>query len=212
MRVGWWVVPGERDAVMTWIESHPPLGSHPTWVGSTFSSEPGASEAKTAGFSWPQVPGVLRSRSLEVAAVDRPGGASEVVAAIDVEWTIPRPATERIPSGAHVLEVEASGRGGRLSQTRTITKAAAVRRIAALIDGLPVRQPQRKPCPRARLAPPRMRLVFRSSRNGRALAEAVQAKRPEYCHPMTLSIGGRVQLPLEGGRVVLRGLKAMLPS
>jgi hypothetical protein len=209
-RVGWWTVPGEETEILHWVEAHPPSGSRLTSVGSFLTSAPGATDAQTAEFTWPPVTGVLRARSLEVAAVNRPGGSTELRAAVKVEWTVPRPPSERIPSAVRVLDVEVTGADERGRRSFTITKQRAVRKISALINDLPVTQPRRLACPRSKIKPPTVRLSFRATRHAPPLAEAVQSRPPGLCRPMALTLRGRQQSPLENGGMVLRGLAAIL--
>jgi hypothetical protein len=99
-------------------------------------------------------------------------------------------------SGAGSSGAGSSGPGsaaGRLPAPVTITDPATVRRLAALVNGLPLSTiPPDTPCP---FAPgPVLSLTFRARAGGAVLA-TVQTDQP--CDGVTLTIGGKQQPTLE---------------
>jgi hypothetical protein len=115
-------------------------------------------------------------------------------------------APKRIPTAARVLDVEQVTRAGN-ARSITITGLRQVRRMAAIVDRLPVQTALAK-CPGgpAPVEVPLVRLTFRATADGPALAEARQEVPAEICHPLRLEIRGRQQDPREHGRTVLRAV------
>lgn len=211
----WWTVSGSPDEVLAWIEANPPQESAPTGGGGAVKLGDSASRMEYAAFDWPSIPDVLRLRSLLATVSAGPSGTTVLRADARVVWFLPRPASERIPASAHVVEViEQRHRG---DQTIATVSGPPVRRITALANGLPVSQPDgritssgpRLVCARVRSSH-QMRLIFRAREGGPALAEAHQELPAEYCHPMNLRIDGENQPPLEGSYAVIRALRSAL--
>jgi hypothetical protein len=149
-----------------------------------------------------------------IAVVDLPGGRSGVRADAQVQWTIPRPADERIPAGVHELDVT-RGRPHRAPAVSVhVTSAADIRRLAAMIDSLETIQPGASACPAFPENAPVVTFKFRVSRGGPALATATEsayATEPTTpCNPMTFSVRGRARKPLLGGAAVVRAAGRML--
>lgn len=86
---------------------------------------------------------------------------------------------------------------------QVIISPAAVRRLVAAIDALPIVQPGAWGCP-AEPFGPIIHLSFRG-RTGRILAEAVQGAGAEVgnCSPMHFSVEGREEKPLAKGASVI---------
>ena len=209
----WWTVPGEPRETLAWIKANPPEESAPTGGGDIVTIE--GDRVEYARFLWPPVPNVLRRRSLLATVGTGPTGTTILRVDAQVVWFVPRPASERIPRSARFLEVvENRSRG---NQKLTVFRGQAVRRIVALINGLPISQPDGRftpdgaqiGCPRVRSSH-RMQLTFRARSNGRALAVAHQSLPAGYCHQMGLSIRGKNQPPLEGSYAVVKALRPKL--
>lgn len=204
----WWTVPGEPDEALDWIETNPPQES--TWTGGG-----SVNSAKYAAFDWPPVPGLLRLRSLLATVGAGPLETTILRADARIVWFVPRPASERIPTSARVLEVVE--RHHRNDRTVTIVGGRAVSKIVTLINVLPIAQPDGPVtstgptlgCARVR-SWHQMQLTFRARQGGPVLAEAHQELPVEYCHPMNLKIHGRPQPPLESSYAVVRVLRPML--
>lgn len=113
---------------------------------------------------------------------------------------------EQIPTAARVLDVEQITRAGN-ARSITITRLRQVRKMAAIVDRLPVQTALAK-CPGspAPVEVPLVRLTFRATADGPPLAEARQEVPAEICHPLRLEIRGREQDPREHGRTVIRAV------
>jgi hypothetical protein len=210
-RPAWWLVPGSPQEVVELIKRQPPRGSH--LFGESSDIELGVGEVShSIEFTWLSVPGVLSSRALLLTVVAESGGRTGLRADAQVVWIVPRPASERIPAGARVLEVDYS-KGGKPPREFTVLNRRAVLRIAALIDGLPIVQPtDPHSCPAMQASPRTVTLTFRAAPAGSVLAEASQAEPPGACGGMSIEIYGRRRPALTGAETVLRAVSELRPD
>jgi hypothetical protein len=107
-------------------------------------------------------------------------------------------ASGRIPSAARAVTITAIpglDATGRTPAPVTITSAAAVRRIASLVDGLPVFPPGTYNCPAD--TGRELRLTFRATAGGPALAVATAAL--DGCGEVGLTVGRATQPDLSDG-------------
>jgi hypothetical protein len=210
-RAGWWTVPGSPQAVLEAVAQHPPAGSRVFEESSEIQR--GVELSRSIELSWPPVAGVLASRALLLTAAAEPGGTTGLRADAQVVWIVPRPASEQIPARARVLEVDYSG-GGEPARHLTVLRHRAVRRIAVLIDGLPIVQPSYPhSCPAEQGDPRTVTVTFTAAPGGRALAEAVTAEPPgNGCGSMGLEVYGKPRPALDGEWVVLRALSRLHPA
>jgi hypothetical protein len=144
-----------------------------------------------------------------------PGGNTGVRADAQVQWIIPRPRGERIPTRAEVLQVTVARPGAATLVTRTVTDRRGVHGIASLIDRLQTLQPEVITCPAFPTNAPVVTFTFRSAvPGGPVLADASEpadATEPTTpCDPMTISIDGRRWPPLLGGASVVHATQEML--
>jgi hypothetical protein len=202
----WWQAPGAPQAVLAWERAH--LPRRLALVGSSAAWGPETAAAWSDSFSLPPVPGVLNSRELVVEVTAAGGGQTAVRVDAQVTWLPAKPATERIPSAARVVTITAIpglGATGRTPAPVTTTDATVVRRIASLIDGLPVFPAGTYHCPvetgRA------LRLTFRATAGGPALAVATAAL--DGCGGVGLAVGGAAQPGLSGGPSLARQVLAI---
>jgi hypothetical protein len=180
--VSWWQAPGVPQAVLGWERAHLPRRFSASGSGSASNG------LAWDDFSLPPVPGVLNSREL-VVEVTSSGGQTVVRVDAQVTWLPAKPATERIPSAARVVTITAIpglDATGRTPAPVTITDATVVRRIASLIDGLPVFPPGTYHCPMD--TGKGLRLTFRATARGSALAVANMAL--DGCATVSLTVGG----------------------
>ena len=193
-RHAWWRLPGKPASVFSYLAAHPPRGATQFMEGSIGKS--GRLVSRTIGFAWPAVPGVLSSRWLIVEVSSLGHRTAGVRADAEVVWTVPRPATERVPHGARVLDVRRSAPD---ELSLTVTDLAKVREIAAMLDRLPIVQPGIIACP-AIFPAPTVTFTFRATASGPALAKAsMLANGPAgACSPIEFSIRGRSEKPLSG--------------
>jgi len=128
-----------------------------------------------------------------------------------VSWFLPRPPEEQIPDSVRVLEVEDQHIPTETTRL-LISRPRTVRRIADLIDGLPVSAAGQVNCLKNR---PNhyLRLTFRARPSGPALAEVSQTL-PALgdCQPLILRIDGELQAPLGKGQTIYKGLAPMLAA
>jgi hypothetical protein len=141
-----------------------------------------------------------------VDAVDLGGGAGVRVDA-QVEWIVPRPASERIPRGVHEVDVTRAVPGQSPSLSIKVVAAGQIRALVAMVDALEIVQPGAYSCPNQLPGAPVVTFTFRARDGGTVLATASQsasAREPTTsCDPMSFSIRGRSQTPLLGGATVV---------
>jgi hypothetical protein len=183
-----WVAPGQPPAVLGWEQAHLPRRFTP--------EDEGFGPTSWRMFSLLPVPGVLTDRELVVEVIAAGGGQTAVRVDAQVAWQPPRPPGERVPSAARVVTVAAvpytAVGAGRPPAPVTITGAAVVARLAALIDGLRLSTIGVASCP-AFLAPG-VRLTFRARPAGPALAVA---EGPASCGTLLFTVGSRQQPALQ---------------
>jgi hypothetical protein len=209
----WWTIPEPVSTVYGFVRSHvPPRAKLSMWSG-----PPGSVGAPAASFvadAFPPGVGYLPMRELMVEVVALPGGNTGVRADAQVQWIIPRPRGERIPSRARLLEVTVARPRAAALVKRTVTDRRRVHRIAAMIDSLQTVQPEAINCPSYPADAPVVTFTFRAVSGGPALAHASE---PAYatepttpCDPMTIAIEGRRWTPLLGGAAVVHAAQQML--
>jgi hypothetical protein len=209
----WWKIPEPVSNVYGFVRSHvPPSAKLSTWSGPPGSV--GAPAASFAAYAFPPGVGYLPMRELAVTVVGLPGGSTGVRADAQVQWIIPRPLGERIPTRARVLDVTVARPGAAAFVSRKVTDRRRVRRIAGLIDRLQTVQPEDINCPSFPTNDPVVTFTFRAATGGPVLADASE---PAYatepttpCDPMTITIQGRRGTPLLGGASVVHAAQEML--
>ena len=188
--VSFWRAPGQPQAVLAWEQAHLPrrftLGDAdfgpPSW---------------DRMFSLAPVPGVLTARDLVVEVTGAGHGQTAIRVDAQVSWQPPRPGRERVPGAARVVTItqlpSLDPRAGRPPAPVTITSPPAVRRIAALVDSLPLSTiGPGASCPGALGGG--IRLTFRAQASGAPLAVA---QGPATCGTVQFSAGGARQPALQ---------------
>jgi len=188
--VSFWRAPGQPQAVLAWEQAHLPrrftLGDAdfgpPSW---------------DRMFSLAPVPGVLTARDLVVEVTGAGHGQTAIRVDAQVSWQPPRPGRERVPGAARVVTItqlpSLDPRAGRPPAPVTITSPPAVRRIAALVDSLPLSTiGPGASCPGALGGG--IRLTFRAQASGAPLAVA---QGPAPCGTVQFSAGGARQPALQ---------------
>jgi hypothetical protein len=192
----WWTVPGSMSQVAAFVKAHPPMGAKRSTTGSAVQN--GSITETFVGFSWRAIRGVLWQRQLVVVLAGLPDGVTGVRADAEVEWTVPRPAIERVPPGAGLLTVARSTLPGWPPPlSLAVTDKTRIRRLAAMLDRLPILQPVAVACP-ALFAAPTISLTFSAASGGPPLARATMpVDGPEgSCAPITFAVRGRQERPL----------------
>jgi hypothetical protein len=211
----YWRVSDSAAGLYGFIRSHPPAGS--TWAGSGLPGEGSQASTLSVTFRWPPVDAVLDSRSLAVTVIELPGGAIGVRADAEVVWAVPRPENERIPAGAHVLDVRIAREPSRSEESSlaiTVHNPRTVAEISALIDELPTVQPSASVvCPDL-VSRPKVTFTFRGSTNGApiaiASAPASTAGPLNQCNATSFTVLGRARNDLLDGALVVRKAQALL--
>jgi hypothetical protein len=191
--VSWWRAPGTPDAVLAWEQSQLPSGFSLASYGS--DSRRGMQLGSYSMFKLPAVPGVLNTRYLVVYAIGAGGGGQTSIRVYaQVNYQPRRPPGERVPTAARAVTITALASmvpgAQRLPAPVTITGATAVRRIIALVDGLPLSTVGTVPCPSGGAG---IRLTFRARPGGPPLATAQGGP----CFSLLFSIGGKQQPALQ---------------
>ena len=128
-------MPGEPEVVAAWIEAHVPAGARLSGYGDST----GLGVMRWfAGFRFPvNEPDVISSEELAFEAIAAEGGGTALRADGEVIWTLPRAASEHIPDGIAAISVRAAAsQPAPVSVSQTITEAASVQEVIALIEGL----------------------------------------------------------------------------
>jgi hypothetical protein len=176
---GYWRVSGTATALLAWEKAH---------IARGFSRQDviiGPPSWNTV-YALPAVPGVLPEREMNVQFYQESGGQTVIMAEAMVSWQPPRAAAEVIPASVTEVTITPSGDWTGNPAPVTITSAAAVRRLAALVNGLPPSTVgQRIPCPSGG---PAFTLTFRAAPGG---PPAAVADGPAACDQVTLSLGGK---------------------
>ncbi len=211
-RHSWWVVPDPVQKVLAFVQAHPPSGSRLESSGS--GGRNGRMTSWSLRFSRPPVPSVLDARVLSVVFVALGHSSTGVLAEAADMWVLPRPASERIPAEAAVLEVAVTRPKVPPSLSVAVTNLATIAKITRFIDALGTVQPAAISCPEIPAEGSFVTFTFRATRSDPALAKASESARANgtvsECEPMQLTILGRPQTPLLGGASVVRKTEALL--
>jgi hypothetical protein len=190
----WWLVPGPPQTVLNWEKTHLPREF--AAAGSSVDGVPPTEWSDQ--YTLPPVTGVLTTRDLELEAVNAGNGQTAVRVDAVVTWEPAKPASERVPATAKAVTIAAVS--GPPTDTRvpgpvTITAAATVDRLAALVNKLPLYPPGQFSCPRD--VGRAVRLTFTARPGGPALA--VVTASIGGCGTVAFELGGQSLPALSGG-------------
>jgi hypothetical protein len=213
-RRAFWRTDASPSAVIDTVRRHLPADAKLTGSGSGVA--PGSSSA-FAVYTFPRAdPAALGIRQLVVDAVEASRSSTVVRADGQVQYLAPRAADQRVPPRARALDVTMTPNAGKPLLSLTVTRLSLVRRIAALVNGLPFAGNLSGvgfSCP-SFPSTPTDTFTFRASAAGRALAEVTElAATPTYidpCETTTLRINGRLEPPLMEGGALLRRAGSLL--
>jgi len=196
-RAAWFTAPGAPADVLAWEKQHIPHEF--TLMGnSTISAPPLTEPAITDMYSLPPVDDVLDSRQLLVEVV-RDGGNTEIRIDAQVTWLPARTASDQVPAQAKAVTItmnlDPNQGGEKPPKPTTITDPAKVRKLAGLINSLPVYTPGLRGCLPDEIGAS-LTLTFRASPQGPPLAAATSQL--SSCQDITLTIGGKPQPGLRG--------------
>ena len=196
-RAAWLIAPGSPSSVLGWEERHVP---HEFTLTGSASSDgpPGIEPTRADMFSLPPVTGVLDSRQLIVEVV-RDGGDTAIRVDAQVTWLPARGASEQVPARAKAvtiaMDIGLNQGSKKPPKPATITDPAKVRKLLALINGLPLPSPGIRNCPAD--FGDTLTLTFRASPQGPPLAVATVEL--SGCQGVALTIGSKPQPDLQGG-------------
>ncbi len=180
----WWIVPSSAAHVLRYVGNHPTPGSFQNGNGATQLSAPRAASHFVNAY-WPSPGRGIASRRLQVSVTRLAHGQTGVMATVDVEWVVPRPANEVVPAGVRsvTLTLVRPRQGGGVGSTTEVTlhNPRMIRRATRLVDSLTAEQPVRLPCaewpstyrcPADPSGPGSLSISFRTRPAGAALAQA----------------------------------------
>jgi hypothetical protein len=177
---GYWRASGSATALLAWEKAH---------ISRSFSRQDvliGPPSWNTV-YALPAVPGVLPDREMNVQFYDAGGGMTVIMAEAMVVWQPPRPAWEVIPASVAEVTIAAPG---LLPTKVTITSVPVVRRLVALVNGLPLSTVAKSgPCPSGSA----FTLTFRATADGPPVAVA---DGPGTCGQVFLTLNGKDEPPL----------------
>jgi len=201
-----WVVPEPLEAVRRYLQEDVPPGTELVTEGE--EGDRGGVYRWDYAYEWPELDEVA-GRSLLVGVVALGSGEAAIRADAQAIWLEPRPASERIPAAARILEVSRTFAGR--TRSATLRKPQAVAAIARLIDGFGIVQ---REGPHSCTLVPReqaiIRLVFRAIPGGPVLAETEQKSPASSCDVLALTIRGKQQRPLLEGWALRHRLRRIL--
>jgi hypothetical protein len=181
---GYWRVNGSATALLAWEKAH---------ISRRFSRQDtiiGPPSWNTV-YALPAVPGLLPTREMNVQFYDAGGGATVIMADAMVAWQPPRPASEVIPASVTEVTIVAPGLlSQKVPAPVTITSGPTVRRLTALVNGLPLSSVNPGiPCASGN----GLTLTFRATPGGPPVAVA---DGPGACGQVTLTLNGKHEPPL----------------
>lgn len=202
----WWQVPGSAASVLAYVRAKVPRGARLV-VSASQGPKPGDAVSGYVGFAWSPVSHLLSDRELLVQVTNLAGGGAGVRVDAQVQWIIPRPASERIPRGVHEVDVTRGVPRQSPSLRIKVVAPKQIRALVSMIDALGIVQPGAYSCPGLLANAPIVTFTFRATDGGTVLASAGQlasVREPTTpCDPMTFSIRGHERTPLLGGARVL---------
>lgn len=201
-RNAFWTTSASPAAVLASFRSHLPAGMK---LVTSFWGGGSAGAAYALGTSRRFVVGpeqlMLRASTLN-------DGLTGVRADAQVRYLSPRPASERVPLSARLVQITKAKPGAKPLVSLTVTRRALVRRLGDLIDALPFagNAPGAFACPD--LGELTDTFIFRAGPSAPALARvSLSASTPTFpfpCAPTTLTIRGHPLSPLLNGGILLR--------
>jgi hypothetical protein len=191
-KAGFWQVKGDPRQVLAWTASH--VGRSHT-DGGLITNLPVQGRPETVwerDYALPPVPGVEDTRELSVEVADAGGGQAAIRVDAQVTWLPARQASQLVPATATAIEMSAipdPSLNKNPPQSAAVTSPAAVRRITALVNALPVFPPGQRECGLGRGDVEALVLTFLSAPHGTVLATAYVST--EGCQPALLAVGAQ---------------------
>jgi hypothetical protein len=189
-KAGFWQVKGDPQQVLAWTASH--VGrSHTSSSLTTNLPVPGRPETVwERDYALPPVPAVEDTRELTVEVADAGNGQTAIRVDAQVTWLPARDASETVPAAATAVTLSVIPAGNlhrKPPQPQVITSLAAVRRISAMVNSLPVFPPGPRECGLEGSGAAALVLTFLTAAHGRVLATALVEL--EGCQPVIFAAG-----------------------
>jgi hypothetical protein len=181
--VAYWRASGSAAVLQAWERKH---------ISRSFTGQDvivGPPDWNTV-YSLPPVAGVLPVREMNVQFYSS-GATTLIMADAMVSWQPLRPASEVIPGSVTVVTVAEDGAWQGSYPPVTITSLPEVKRLAALINALPLSTaPSRGPCSSGG---PQFKMTFRTADSGPEVAVIDRAA----CGALSLDLNGKDQPALQ---------------
>jgi len=187
-KTGFWQVKGDPQQVLAWTASH--VGRSHTTGGLT-TNLPVSGRPETVwerDYALPPVPAVEDTRELTVEVADAGNGQTAIRVDAQVTWLPARQASETVPAAATAITLSVIPNGNlhkKPPQPVTITSPAAVHRITAMVNSLPVFPPGPRECGFNQGT--ELVLTFLAAPQGRVLATALV--QTGYCQEVFFTVG-----------------------
>ncbi len=221
-----WRVREEPEAVVSWVEEHPPEGAKIITRGTSGKvSQPPPHSLRGQAlrrwvrehtvttewdltFAFPPVAERLATVWLSVSVAPRKGGGSAVRADAIVVWRQPRPAAEHIPSSVHAVRVHVSEPRKRVRFTLQIAGAKRLKAIIAVVEALQRPEGGASSCPADRGTEPVIELLFSHAVSTPPLVEV--RIDDNGCGSVAFSREGRTLPPLGEAYEAVSALRGIL--
>jgi hypothetical protein len=187
-RTGFWLVKGDPQQILTWTASH--VGRSHT-SGGLITNFPVSGRPETVwerDYGLSPVPAVEDWRELAVEVADAGNGQTAIRVDAQVTWLSARQASAMVPAAATAVTLSVipdANLNKKPPQPVAITSPAAVRRIIAMVDSLPVFPPGPRECGPGGGAD--LVLTFLVAPQGRVLATALV--QTGYCGEVFFTVG-----------------------
>jgi hypothetical protein len=202
----WWIVPGTPSELRAYIQAHLESAAALSWGSLTTD---GVTNVEFTTISQLELSDTARPGQLIVSLVQLPGEATGLRADAQVVWVTPRPASETIPPGARLLRITVTS-GIRANRPRQrpvqVVSRKRIDAIVSLLNALPADQPGLIVCPEDPGIVMRLALYKRRGATPLALATVD----PYGCGGVQLSIGGKAEPGLEGGRTLVGRIDSVI--
>jgi hypothetical protein len=187
-KTGFWQVTGDPKQVLSWTAGH--VGRSHTSFG-VITNLPVSGRPETVwerDYVLPPVPAVEDTRELTVEVADAGNGQTAIRVDAQVTWLPARQASEMVPATATAITLSVFPNGNlnkKPPRPATVTSPAAVRRVIAMVNALPVFPPGPRECGMNQGT--ELVLTFLAAPRGRVLATALV--QTGYCEEVFFTVG-----------------------
>jgi len=187
-KTGFWQVTGDPQQVLAWTASHVERGHTSFGVITNLPVSGRPETVWERDYALPPVPGVEDTRELTVEVADAGNGQTAIRVDAQVTWLPAREASEMVPAAATAITLSVFPNGNlnkKPPRPETVTSPAAVRRITAMVNSLPVFPPGPRECGASQGT--ELVLTFLAAPQGRVLATALV--QTGYCEEVFFTVG-----------------------